>query len=158
MFKISPDLFHAHASNFKVDSDPQQSRLLYSYIHLSSVMVASSMSPRASLLLSALGGLYVCCSMSFAVILLEITQHLIRSSYAVISSSYEQLTSITLYGLCHTIWLKAKIVTKVWICVMGHYKSNSPKGGPHRCPNSKAKFYIDDTRMCVTLSCIWGHV
>ena len=43
---------------------------------------------------------------------------LIRTSYTLIRSNYDQLRIITLYGRCHTIWQKSKIVTRAWTGVM----------------------------------------
>ena len=44
---------------------------------------------------------------------------IIRSSYALIRSSYGKPTIIKLYDRCHTIWKKSKIVTRVWTGVKG---------------------------------------
>ena len=42
---------------------------------------------------------------------------LITSSYALIRSGYDQFTIITIYGRCHTMWLKSKIVTSCHGCM-----------------------------------------
>ena len=42
---------------------------------------------------------------------------LITSSYALIRSSYDQFTIITIYGRCHNMWLKSKIVTSCHGCM-----------------------------------------
>ena len=44
---------------------------------------------------------------------------IIRSSYALIRSSYGKPTIIKLFDRCHTIWEKSKIVTRVWTGVKG---------------------------------------
>ena len=45
--------------------------------------------------------------------------HDIRSRYAPIRSSYDELMIIMLCGHCHTIWPKSKVVTRMWTGIMG---------------------------------------
>ena len=56
---------------------------------------------------------------------------LITPSFALIRSSYGQLTIITLYGRCQRIRLKSKIVTEAWTAVMGAWPDDSLCMGKH---------------------------